>query len=199
LNSDAKVKVLDFGLAKAYAGDREGVNLSNSPTLSDAATQQGVILGTAAYMSPEQARGKDVDKRADIWAFGAVLFEMLTGRAAFSGKDVTDILAAVIRSEPEWNSLPANLHWRLREVLERCLQKDSRDRYHDISDVRVDIQRVLTDPSGLLAQPVIAAVPKRKLRLGFPWVVAIVALSVIIAAIAVLDAQAGRTAPGHAF
>src|SRR5512143_275842 len=123
---DGKVKVLDFGLAKAYAGDQE-VNLSNSPTLSDAATQQGVILGTAAYMSPEQARGKAVDKRADIWAFGCVLYEMLTGRAAFSGKDVTDILAAVIRSEPEWNSLPANLHWRLREVLERCLKKDAKD------------------------------------------------------------------------
>ena len=107
---DGKVKVLDFGLAKAFAGEQEELNLSNSPTLSNAATQQGVILGTAAYMSPEQARGKSVDKRADIWAFGCVLFEMLTGRAAFSGKDVTDILAAVIRAEPEWSSLPANLH-----------------------------------------------------------------------------------------
>ena len=151
---DGKVKVLDFGLAKAYAGDRAEVNLSNSPTLSDAATQQGVILGTAAYMSPEQARGKAVDKRADIWAFGCVLFEMLTGHAAFSGKDVTDILAAVIRSEPEWIRLPANLHWRLREVLERCLKKELKDRYHDISDVRVDIQRVMTDASGVSAQPV---------------------------------------------
>jgi len=84
---DGKVKVLDFGLAKAFAGDKEEVNLSNSPTLSDAATQQGVILGTAAYMSPEQARGKTVDKRTDIWAFGAVLFEMLTGQAAFQGED----------------------------------------------------------------------------------------------------------------
>src|SRR5512136_2747231 len=159
---DGRGKVLDFGLAKAYAGDREEANLSNSPTLSDAATQHGVILGTAAYMSPEQARGKAVDKRADIWAFGVVLYEMLTGRAAFSGRDVTDILAAVIRAEPEWKKLPANLHWRLREVLERCLKKDAKDRYRDIYDVKVDIQRVLTDPSGVLMQPVMAAEPRRK-------------------------------------
>src|SRR3972149_6161588 len=102
---DGKIKVLDFGLAKAFAGEQIDVNSSNSPTLSVAATQQGGILGTAAYMSPEQARGKSIDKRTDIWAFGCVLFEMLAGRAAFSGKDVTDILAAVIRSEPEWDSL----------------------------------------------------------------------------------------------
>ncbi len=98
---EGKVKVLDFGLAKAFAGEQKKVDLSHSPTLSDAATQQGVILGTAAYMSPEQARGKSVDKKTDIWAFGCVLYEMLTRRAAFSGRDVTEILAAVIRAEPE--------------------------------------------------------------------------------------------------
>src|SRR5512136_2729874 len=160
---DGKVKVLDFGLAKAFAGEQE-INLSNSPTLSDAATQQGVILGTAAYMSPEQARGKAVDKRADVWAFGAVLFEMITGRTAFSGQDVTDILAAVIRSEPEWSGLPTNLHWRLREVLERCLKKDARDRYHDISDVKADIQRVLIGPGGVFAQPIATIQPWTRLR-----------------------------------
>lgn len=133
---EGKVKVLDFGLAKAFAGDQAELNLSNSPTLSNAITQQGVILGTAAYMSPEQARGKAVDKRSDIWALGCVLFEMLTGRAAFSGKDVTDILAAVIRAEPEWTNLPAGLHWRLREIIERCLEKEAKERYHDISDVK---------------------------------------------------------------
>jgi serine/threonine protein kinase len=103
---EGKVKVLDFGLAKAHAGDQEEMILSDSPTISAVATQKGVILGTTAYMSPEQARGKFVDKRAAIWAFGCVLFEMLTGRAAFSGKDMTDILAAVIRAEPEWSSVP---------------------------------------------------------------------------------------------
>lgn len=155
------------------------MNLSNSPTLSDAATQQGVILGTAAYMSPEQARGKTVDKRADIWAFGCVLFEMLAGRAAFSGKDVTDILAAVIRSEPEWANLPANLHWRLREVIERCLQKDARDRYHDISDVRVDIQKVLADPGGVFAQPVAATQPRSKMRQMLPWIAALLGVVIV--------------------
>jgi serine/threonine protein kinase len=98
---DGKVKVLDFGLAKAFAGDQEEVNLSHSPTLSEAATLQGVILGTAAYMSPEQARGKPVDERTDIWAFGTVLYEMLTGRRAFQGETVTETLAAILKGEPD--------------------------------------------------------------------------------------------------
>ncbi len=182
---DGKVKVLDFGLAKAYAGDKEEVNLSNSPTLSDAATQQGVILGTAAYMSPEQARGKAVDRRADIWAFGCVLYEMLTGRAAFSGKDVTDILAAVIRTEPEWKRLPVNLHWRLREVLERCLEKEAKDRYSGINDARVEIQKALADPSGVLMQPGTAAEPRRKLKTILPWAATTLVLGLIVAGVAV--------------
>jgi Tol biopolymer transport system component len=161
------------------------VNLSNSPTLSDAATQQGVILGTAAYMSPEQARGKSVDKRADIWAFGCVLFEMLTGRAAFSGRDVTDILAAVIRTEPPWNSLPANLHGRLREVIERCLEKEPKDRYGVIGDARLDIQRVLADPGGVFVQPITAAEPRRKLQTILPWVAAAIVFTAIIVSAAV--------------
>ncbi len=182
---DGKVKVLDFGLAKAYAGDREEVNLSNSPTLSDAATQQGVILGTAAYMSPEQARGKAVDKRADIWAFGCVLYEMLAGHAAFSGRDVTDILAAVIRSDPEWKNLPANLHWRLREVLERCLEKEAKDRYSGINDARVEIRKILADPGGVSAQSVAAAEPRTRLRTMIPWAAAALVLGLIIAGVAV--------------
>ncbi len=177
---DGKVKVLDFGLAKAYAGEQEEVNLSNSPTLSDAATQQGVILGTAAYMSPEQACGKQVDKRADVWAFGCVLYEMLAGKAAFSGRDVTDILAAVIRAEPEWKSLPANLHWRLREVLERCLEKEAKDRYGSINDARVDIQRVLKDPSGVFVQAGAVAEPGKKMQLGLQWIAGAVVLTAVI-------------------
>jgi eukaryotic-like serine/threonine-protein kinase len=182
---DGKVKVLDFGLAKAFAGEQADLNLSNSPTLSNAATQQGVILGTAAYMSPEQARGKIVDKRTDIWAFGCVLFEMLTGHAAFSGRDVTDILAAVIRAEPEWNNLPVNLHWRLREMLERCLEKDSKDRYHDISDVRVDIKKVLADPSSVLAQPITTVGSRTRMRQILPWVAGTAVLVAIITGLAV--------------
>src|ERR1022692_2730092 len=103
---EGKVKVLDFGLAKAFEGDPSSVDIGNSPTLSQAATMQGVILGTAAYMSPEQARGKAVNKATDIWAFGCVLYEMLTGKQAFHGEDITDILAAVVRAEPDWHALP---------------------------------------------------------------------------------------------
>ena len=105
---EGKVKVLDFGLAKAFAGDAENDDPSNSPTLSATATMQGVILGTAAYMSPEQARGKTCDKRADIWAFGCVLYELLTGKHTFRGETVTEILAAVLKEEPDWRALPAS-------------------------------------------------------------------------------------------
>ncbi|MBN1905211.1 MAG: serine/threonine-protein kinase [Deltaproteobacteria bacterium] len=181
ITPDEKVKVLDFGLAKAYAGEQNEAKSSDSPTISNAATRQGVILGTAAYMSPEQAKGKAVDKRADIWAFGCVLFEMLTGRAAFSGSDVTDIIAAVIRAEPEWGSLPLNIHSRLREVIERSLKKDVKDRYRDISDVKADIQRVITDPSGVLVKPVIVSESRMRLRNILPWVAAAVIVTAIIA------------------
>jgi serine/threonine protein kinase/Tol biopolymer transport system component len=182
---DGKVKILDFGLAKAYAGDQGNISLADSPTISAAATQQGVILGTAAYMSPEQAKGKSVDKRADIWAFGVVLFEMLTGRQSFTGETASETLASVMKSEPEWDSLPPNLHSRIRFLLERCLEKDTKNRYHDIGDARVDIQKVLADSSGFFVQPIAAAKPKKKLRLGIQWVTAIAILCLIIAGVAV--------------
>jgi len=182
---DGKVKVLDFGLAKAYAGDKEEVNLSNSPTLSDAATQQGVILGTAAYMSPEQARGKSVDKRADIWAFGCVLYEMLTGQAAFQGEDVTEILAAVVKGSPDLSLLLANLHFRVRELIVRCLQKELKKRYHDIADAKYEIEQALSDPGGGLLHPVAAMEPQNKLRTIIPWTAAALILGLIIAGVAV--------------
>jgi serine/threonine-protein kinase len=181
---EGKIKVLDFGLAKAYAGTLE-VNLSNSPTLSDAATQQGVILGTAAYMPPEQAKGKAVDKRADIWAFGVVLYEMLTGRQLFTGETVSETLASVLKSEPEWKRLPPNLHPRIRFLLERCLEKEAKNRYHEIADVRVDIQKVLADPSGVFVQAVPTAEPRKKLRVGLSWVAGALVLGLIIAGVVV--------------
>ncbi len=150
---EGKVKVLDFGLAKAYVGDTEASDLADSPTLSDVATRHGVILGTAAYMSPEQATGKSVDKRADIWAFGVVLFEMLTGKKLFQGDTVTETIAGVIKSEPAWDALPPDLHPRIRLLLERCLEKIPRNRYSSMNDPRVDIQKALTDPGGVFAQP----------------------------------------------
>ena len=133
IRSDGTVKVLDFGLAKIVAPESAEMihqNLSHSPTAM-AATHAGMILGTAAYMAPEQARGKPVDKRADIWAFGVVLYEMLTGRRAFEGEDVSSILAAVIQSEPRWDGVPASV----RRLLESCLEKDPKKRLRDIGDV----------------------------------------------------------------
>jgi serine/threonine protein kinase len=180
---DGKVKVLDFGLAKAFAGDTENLNLSNSPTLSDAATRQGVILGTAAYMSPEQARGKPVDKRTDIWAFGCVLYEMLTGKAVFQGEDVTEILAAVVKSGVNLDLLPVNIHFRVREVITRCLQKEQKKRYGGIGEAHYEIEQVLADPSGVFAQSGLITKPKKKLRVSIPWVAAIAILCLIIAGV----------------
>ena len=117
MSADDTVKVLDFGLAKALEGDPSSIDISTSPTISRMATQQGVLLGTAAYMSPAQAKAKPVDRRADIWAFGCVLYEMLTGKRAFDGETVTDTLAAVIRAEPDWSQLPAATPVRVRVLL----------------------------------------------------------------------------------
>jgi eukaryotic-like serine/threonine-protein kinase len=152
---EGKVKVLDFGLAKAFAGDATDVNPSQSPTLSAAATMQGVILGTAAYMSPEQARGKAVDKRTDIWAFGCVLYELLSGKQAFEGETVTEILAAVLKGEPDWQALPPATRAQIRSLLRRCLQKDKTLRVRDAGDARIEIHEALTAPG---AEPRVAGV-----------------------------------------
>ncbi len=146
---EGKVKVLDFGLAKAFADERTNEDMSNSPTLSLAATMQGVILGTAAYMSPEQARGKSVDKRTDIWAFGCLLYELLTGKHAFDGEDITDILASVVKTEPDWNRLPQTTPPAMRQLLRRCLRKDRRQRLPDAGAVRIEIDDALAAPATL--------------------------------------------------
>jgi serine/threonine protein kinase/Tol biopolymer transport system component len=179
VTSDGKVKVLDFGLAKAFAGEQADLNLSNSPTLSNAATQQGVILGTAAYMSPEQAREKSVDKRADIWALGVVLYEMLTGKQLFTGDTVSDTLAAVLTREPEWEKIPS----RISPLLHRCLEKDPKKRCRDIGDVKLELEQILADPSGTLIQPVSTMKTQTRIRLALPWVAAIAILCIIIAGI----------------
>ena len=138
------VKVLDFGLAKAMdqgSGIGDQASAENSPTItSPAMTQAGMILGTAAYMSPEQAKGRVVDKRGDVWAFGCVLYEMLAGARAFGGEDVTDTIAAVVRGEPDWSKLPAETPWRIRLLLRRCLEKDRKARIADISVARFLIE-----------------------------------------------------------
>ncbi len=187
---DGKVKVLDFGLAKGFEGDVADASVSMSPTLSMQATQQGVILGTASYMSPEQASGETTDKRADIWSFGVVLFEMLTGQQVFTGKNVSHILADVLRADPEWNHLPPNLHPRLWMLLERCLEKEAKDRCHDISDVRVDIQKVLSDPDGVWAQSAIVVGSNRSLAASLLVVAAVAVLAATISGVAVWNARA---------
>jgi Tol biopolymer transport system component len=143
VTSDDAVKVLDFGLAKAIEGDAASIDISTSPTMSRMATLAGVLLGTAAYMSPEQAKAKAVDRRADIWAFGCVLYEMLTGKMAFSGETVTDTLASVIKEEPDWSQLPAATSIRVRVLLQRCLQKDPRQRLQAIGDARISLDETL--------------------------------------------------------
>jgi eukaryotic-like serine/threonine-protein kinase len=152
---EGRVKVLDFGLAKAFANDASSEDIGNSPTLSMAATVQGVIMGTAAYMSPEQARGRAVNKATDIFAFGAVLYELLTGKQAFQGDDVSDILAAVIRAEPDWTALPADVPPAIRTLLARCLAKDRKQRMRDIGDVQLILNGAFEAP----AQPAAAATP----------------------------------------
>ena len=181
---EGKIKVLDFGLAKAFAGDGSDVNLSHSPTLSMQATQQGVILGTAAYMSPEQARGVTVDKRADIWAFGCVLYEMFTGRQVFKGELMSDVMASVLKSDPDYKGLPPTIHPKLRDVLRRCLEKEPKQRWQDVGDVRVELEQVLADPSGTSIQlmtEVAQAAPRSRLS----SIALTAALSVVLAGVTV--------------
>ena len=144
VTNDDAVKVLDFGLAKALEGDPSSIDISTSPTISRMATQAGVLLGTAAYMSPEQAKAKSVDRRADIWAFGCVLYEMLTGKQAFTGETATESLAAVIMKDPDWSQLPSKTPMRVRVLLQRCLQKDPKQRLRDIGDARISLEEVLS-------------------------------------------------------
>src|SRR5947209_5301317 len=153
ITPDGVVKVLDFGLAKALAAEGSGPDLSKSPTITADGTIAGVILGTAAYMSPEQARGQPVDKRTDIWAFGCVLFEMLTGSAAFARETITDTIVAVVGAEPEWKALPADTPGGIRRLLTRCLQKDARRRLHDIADARIEIEDTMATPAERASVP----------------------------------------------
>ncbi len=173
LTKEGTVKILDFGLAKSYEGEpvTDGA-LSQSPTMSRQMTEAGVIFGTAAYMSPEQARGGTVDKRADIWAFGVVLFEMLTGKRLFTGETVSDTLAAVLRQEIDWKALPAPTPPGLRRLLERCLDRDSKTRLRDIGEARIALGEKLGTPDAVRVSSGVRAIP---------WVIA---LSATIASLA---------------
>jgi eukaryotic-like serine/threonine-protein kinase len=185
VKEDGTVKVLDFGLAKALSDDPTEGDMSNSPTLSMAATRAGVILGTAAYMAPEQAKGKVVDRRADVWAFGAVFYEMLTGQPAFPGDDITEVLAAVVKSEPALDTLPANIPSAIRTLVRRCLEKTLRRRLSHIAEARFTIEQVLAGDTGDVAGTVSATAPIRPVwRRLLPWSVAAVLAVALVAAVA---------------
>jgi len=163
IKSDGAVKVLDFGLAKALDDDPANTDISKSPTLTAAATKAGFILGTAAYMSPEQARGKAVDRRSDIWSFGVVLYEMLTGKLAFQGETISDTLASVIREEPDWTALPANVPGGFRILLLRCLHKDPRQRLQSIGEARIAADSALAANDSAVPESVPpGSIPRRR-------------------------------------
>jgi serine/threonine-protein kinase len=168
VTSEGRVKVLDFGLAKAVAEEASSSDLSKSPTLTREGTEQGVILGTASYMSPEQARGKTLDRRTDIWSFGCVFYEALTGRKAFSGETVSDILAAILEREPDWTALPVRTPVKIRELLRWCLQKDPHQRLRDIGDSRIESD-----------EPAVSSVTPTRRRY-LPWAVAALFLGIAV-------------------
>lgn len=168
--ADGLVKVLDFGLAKAVDGAHNS-DAAMSPTITFAATHAGVILGTASYMSPEQAKGRAADKRSDIWSFGCVLYEMLTGRRVFDGEDVTEIIASVVRDQPDWTLLPPSLPSQTRLLLQKCLEKDRRARVSDIAVARF-----------LLAESIPAAAPSTpSVRSRRRWLALASVLALVIA------------------
>jgi serine/threonine-protein kinase len=190
---DGTVKVLDFGLAKiveasgaAEAGRAGGARaMSMSPTITSPAmmTGMGVLLGTAAYMSPEQAKGREADKRSDIWAFGCVVFEMLTGKRAFAGDDVQDTLVAVLRDAPDWSALPSETPPEIRTLLRRCLEKDRKKRLADAADARIEIDEALASPSGVAAVG-LHGIDAPRARRALPWLLlagALVALAAVLA------------------
>ena len=199
---EGKVKVLDFGLAKALAPEpgAQSASTSLSPTVTSAGTLAGVILGTAAYMSPEQARGRAVDRRADIWAFGCVLYEMLTGRRLFDGETVSDVIAAVLTRPPQLDALPGTVPRALRRLLERCLERDPKRRLRDIGEARIALQDIVAGGPGDDAAPGMAGAASPLMRRPGN-VAAAVALTAAVALIAgfVLGGRRGAETPGPAF
>src|SRR6186713_2418733 len=163
LTGEGQLKVLDFGLARVIDGD-PSASVANSPTLTFAATQAGVIMGTASYMAPEQAKGRAADRRADVWAFGCVFYEMLSGKRVFDGDDVSEILAAVLRADPDWQALPADVPQGVRTLIKRCLERDRKLRIPEIGTVRFLLQDALAAPATTnTAAPLVVAAPPRPL------------------------------------
>jgi len=182
ITPNGTAKVLDFGLAKALEDDFSTTDISTSPTMSHAATQAGILLGTAAYMSPEQARGKKVDRRADIWSFGAVLYEMLTGKPTFAGETISDTLAAVIRAEPDWSALPGNVPPSIVRLVRRCLTKDPNRRLRDSGEARIALDAAISGTPEDAAAPATTTEQTQPLwRRALPWALAAIAIALAIA------------------
>ena len=188
ITPDGKVKVLDFGLAKALEDAPETINISTSPTLTMGATRAGIILGTAAYMSPEQAKGKSVDRRGDVWSFGVVLFEMLTGKQLYTGETASEVLAAVIMKEPDINSLPADTPVPIKQLIRRCITRDPRQRLRDIGEARIAINDYLANPAAPTAaanassSAGISASQLSPAKRALPWTIAALTAAVAIIA-----------------
>jgi Tol biopolymer transport system component len=182
LDRDGMVKILDFGLARAFAGDEpDPSDLDHSPTITAAMTRAGVILGTAAYMSPEQAKGKSLDQRSDIWSFGVILYEMLHGQKMFEGETVSETMAEVMKGEIDWDALPSSTPAWLRALLRRCLDRDPRTRLQSIGEARISLQR---GPAG--DEPAVASAPRTPRSAARPWMaVAIISLLVALGAVIV--------------
>jgi Tol biopolymer transport system component/predicted Ser/Thr protein kinase len=189
LTPEAKVKVLDFGLAKAFDDEGSAADPTTSPTLTLSATRAGVILGTAGYMSPEQARGLPADKRADIWSYGVVVLEILTGRLTFSGETVSDTLAAVLRADMDWKSLPADTPASVRRLLRRCLVRDRKQRLPDIAVARMEIDEALSGPS--------EAVPALPAKRPPAWMAAAILCALAAVAIAVVHFRESPPPPAE--
>jgi Tol biopolymer transport system component/tRNA A-37 threonylcarbamoyl transferase component Bud32 len=181
LTSDGIVKVLDFGLAKVREAEAQASDLSNSPTLMTAASARGMILGTAAYMSPEQAKGQEANRTSDVWAFGCVLYEMLTGRPPFEGETVSEVFAGILKADPDWKRLPTGTPENIRRLLLRCLRKERRFRLQHIGDARLEIEEIEEPQSRVASQ----FVPRRRERLA--WATGLVVLAVLAAAMGIRE------------
>jgi Tol biopolymer transport system component len=189
ITPDAVVKVLDFGLAKPVASEGTSPDLSNTPQ-EDGGPRPGAVVGTAAYMSPEQARGLSVDRRTDIWAFGCVVYEMLTGRATFGGETTSDSIARILEREPDWSALPDGTPASVRRLLRRCLTKDARQRLRDMGDARLEIDAADEPLPGAIATPAVLAGVRRRVA-WLPWV----ALVTLAVAVGTWEARRDATSP----
>src|SRR5262245_48902887 len=191
LTRDGKVKVLDFGLAKIFESGDSETDLSRSPTLLSGVTQPNVLLGTLAYMSPEQVRGKVADERSDVWSFGCLLYELLTGKPAFAGDTVADTIGAITKSEPNWSLLPAAASPHILRLLRRCLQKDRARRLHHIADARIEIEEATSSSADPIDHSAVKA------ESSWRWIVA-AATGLIFGAAAVFAGFYFRSTPDNA-